>query len=912
MRPPTQYPVVQASNLGMHAARNVFVLTVNNRLARRLIQMLAQQQSARGQSVAEMPEVMPWSGWVTHQLTRANFEESLTPYSRLLDGFEAQLLWAQVIEQLEGDNALLDVYQAAAMALSADQLIQEWQINVFAHEYTEEYARFLQWRDAYRERLHALDALDTSSALTRLVQYVENGLPLPEQIVLAGFTEISPRMRTLLEALLARGVVVSTLLEDVPQESVVTRVQAASTQAEWLAAAHWARAQLDARPDGRFAIVAVSLDAQAAFARRVLETSLSDVNGASAHAFNVAVARPLSDWAACRAALAWLRTFVLMKEQFGAAPVDLGAALLSGYCIGHSAEQGARAMIDAGWRQWQVNRVSLAAWTQAIEPLHQLSPAWQRAWQDWQALPRTMALHRWSVVFRASLATLGFPGRGTQSSAMYQVLEAIDGLLERFESLSPLFSSMPSSEALSILSRLSRTTMFQPQRDPSARLDVLGLLEAEGGQWDGVWMLGLTDEVLPAATKPNPLIPMAALRRAQAPRATPEREIQWAHQIFANLCKVASIVTVSAPRLDGERALRPSPLIQHLIPTEMLDDPMIEPFVGGRISGLEVWQDDKGPPLEAGEKVTGGVSVLETQSINPLWAFFRYRLGLRGLPAYGELPQMALRGKFLHRVMERVWETLRDQDSLKLAIAQGTLSLQLEQIVEVVAATELSPYETTLRELETKRAIRLVTEWLVLEANRAPFVVQEIEQKRQLNIKGLVLDVRLDRLDHLVSTDSCDRVTRLLVIDYKTGQSLSGVLKDWESIRPVNLQVPVYAAILDAQTASGDEARNHISALMLVRLHAKGCAAVGLAEQDDLGLNGLKTLAEAKYQDADWPLLLSRLRAVIEMLAYEFVQGEALNQTWKTANLEYCDLLPLLRYYDQSEEDVQGDSDDDV
>jgi probable DNA repair protein len=495
---------------------------------------------------------------------------------------------------------------------------------------------------------------------------------------------------------------------------------------------------------------------------------------------------------------------------------------------------------------------------------------------------------------------------------MYQVLEAIDALLERFESLSALFPSIPSAEALSLLGRLSRTTMFQPQRDPTTRLDVLGLLEAEGGQWDGVWMLGLTDEVLPAATKPNPLIPMAALRRAQAPRATPEREIQWAQQIFENLCKVAPTVIVSAPRLEGERALRPSPLIQMLAPSESSGDAMLEPFAEGRAADLEVWRDDKGPPLANGEKVRGGVSVLETQSINPLWAFFRHRLGLKGLPAYGELPQMALRGKFLHGVMERVWERLRDQHRLKIALEQGTLSEQLEQIVAMVASTELSAYDPTLRELETKRAVRLVSDWLLLEASRAPFVVQEIEQKRQLNINGLVLDVRLDRLDHVVSVESNEDVKRLAVIDYKTGQSLPSVLKDWESTRPVNLQVPVYAAILGTPADLGDAARNYISALMLVRLHAKGCAAVGLAEHDDLGLSGLKTLAQAKYDDADWVRLLSRLRAVIEMLAQEFVEGDAQNQTLKTANLEHCDLLPLLRYYDQGEQEVQGDGDDDI
>src|SRR3546814_21080220 len=89
------------------------------------------------------------------------------------------------------------------------------------------------------------------------------------------------------------------------------------------------------------------------------------------------------------------------------------------------------------------------------------------------------------------------------------------------------------SGAVGLLRRLAQQTPFQPQRDPDARLDVLGFLESEGGRWDGAWVLGLTDEVLPATPKPNPFIPMAALRQANAPRATPERELHWAITLYA-------------------------------------------------------------------------------------------------------------------------------------------------------------------------------------------------------------------------------------------------------------------------------------------------------------------------------------------------------------------------------------------
>ena len=875
-------------------ARNTTVITVNNRLARRVIQSLARQQAAQAQPVSEIPTVVPWSGWVVQQLGRAGFQEGLTEHTLLLDHFAAQTVWAEVIDTLEKDRVLLDVNQAAAGALQADQLIDEWRISVDLVDATDEYKSFSRWRDGYRSRLHALDALDPNLAVTRLIQHIEGGLELPDTIVLAGFTEISPRMGILCAALLARGIALAVLREPAKPAAVVSRVVCGTAQSEWQAAAHWARAQLQAQPEGRFAIVAVSLDAQAPFARRVLARVLSDAQSLPAYTFNVAVARPLADWGAGRAALAWLRTFVLMKEQEQATPADLSAALLAGHCVGHVAEMGRRAQLDARWRQQYVSQVSVAAWTHSLSALEQLSPAWQRAWQDWQGAASSAPAYFWAGFFRATLATLGFPGVGQQSSAAYQVLEALDELFERFEALSAVLGVLTAGEAFKIFSRLARSTLFQPQRAVDARLDVLGLLEAEGGQWDAIWMLGLTDEVLPAIAKPNPFIPVQALRQAQAPRATPERELQWAEKIFEALCLTAPTVVVSSAMFEGERALRPSPLIVSFEPSADLWTPAI-PKSAKPV--LERLSDDQGPAVAEDEKISGGIGLLETQARNPLWAFIRHRLGVRGLPAYTELPYKMQRGMFLHGVLQRIWEELHDQDALHHAVVQHTLDAQLERIAYEVGRKELHAFEETLQRLEIERGIAVVRQWLALEATRLPFKVLEVEQKRKLSVKGLTLDVRLDRLDAV--GESNDQV----IIDYKTGSALPKILNDWKTPRPVNLQVPAYAMMLGQTDSSREQPASNISGLVLAQLHSKETVVAGLIEDDCLGIKGPQTLEEAKFKDESWQALLLRLQAAIEVLAAEFVSGHALNQAWNKADLEHCDVLPLLRLYEDEPSD---------
>jgi hypothetical protein len=90
---------------------------------------------------------------------------------------------------------------------------------------------------------------------------------------------------------------------------------------------------------------------------------------------------------------------------------------------------------------------------------------------------------------------------------------------------------------------------------------------------------------------------------------------------------------------------------------------------------------------------------------------------------------------------------------------------------------------------------------------------------------------------------------------------------------------------------------------VLAQLHSKETVVAGLVESDCLGIKGPQTLEEAKFNDESWQALLLRLQVAIEVLAAEFVSGHALNQAWNKADLEHCDVLPLLRLYEDEPSD---------
>ncbi|WP_195827882.1 PD-(D/E)XK nuclease family protein, partial [Bordetella pertussis] len=380
--------------------------------------------------------------------------------------------------------------------------------------------------------------------------------------------------------------------------------------------------------------------------------------------------------------------------------------------------------------------------------------------------------------------------------------------------------------------------------------------------------------------KPNPLLPLAVLRQVGAPRATPEREREWAEGMFMALRRCAPEMIASHAAMDGERELRPSPLIVRAAPADW------QPGTDAQVAALEqeILDDSQGPPLQAERQSRGGLDVLDTQARNPLWAFVRHRLGGRAMAPYADAATVSVRGQFLHRALELVWRMLPDQEALHAAMAEGRLAALVEQAIGEAARTELAGYPAALRELECARAAAVLANWFDSEAQRQPFEVAQIEQEHSWQRGALALKVRLDRMDRLADG-------RALIVDYKTGAAPGRPESDWARARPVNLQLPFYASVL------ADGADTEVAGLMLAQIHARQVSAQGLAA-DDLGIEGVTPVEQSKaFEGQPWPRILQRWRAAVEMLADEYANGYAANVALRQDDLKFCDAMPFLRLH---------------
>lgn len=877
-------PAVSMAQLQELNSAETVVLTVNKRYARRLLGHLSARLAGAGGTVA-VPEIVPLGAWLAQASDQLCFSEQWQPAAHQMDRFAALQRWEHSIEQCEEEGYFLDVGQAARLACEADTLLDEWSIELKPGEASVDFERFMQWRAHYRQSLEQADLDDANLAAERVLKAVQAGAlhMRHRHMVLHGFHEYSPRLQSLLSGLQDMGVEILQLQHEEAPATEVHRVQAQDADTEWRLAVQWARRQLDEDPDRTVAIVAAQLETQLPLVHRLLRQAMHTDQGALP--YNVAAARSLAEWPVVEAAMAWLKALFTLATKGQAEPAMLGEALRLGACQAEQSEAGGRARIDKAWRDNRITQVSRKEFADMLS-FHtpELALAWGKAVERFESVSAgAQGVDTWASVMRQCLEALGFPGTNRLDSAQFQTLEALEALLLQLAQQAPVLGRISALKAQSALARMARENLFQPQRDPRSHLDVLGFLEAEGGRWDAVWVLGLTDDILPAAVKPNPLIPAQVLRRVSAPRSTPERELEWARWMLSALLRCGNQVLLSAPLHQGEQELRPSPLIAHWPVLEMPWAVRAEQAVA-----QEALLDEQGPSLTLEERIRGGISVLDTQARNPLWAFVKFRLHGQALPDYARVGDMNTRGMFLHRAVELFWLRVKDQDSLHELIGEDSLLDVVQACIEQAAQEELADYGPVLRSLEMERGLAVLNEYAHQEAQRPPFALGATEHELSWSRGLLRLNLRLDRLDDLADGEQ-------LLLDYKTGIGELRPDKDWLRPRPVNLQLPFYAAALQDQGRS-------VSGLAFVRLHARQVGLSGLAAPG-MDIDGLTELESAQQ----WTAQIAQWKQAVEGLADEFLQGQAANQIWNRNDLMYCDVLPFLRLFQEDLQDNGGE-----
>lgn len=877
------------------------VLCSTPRLARSLRLEQARLQRDAGTARWQPPVVLTLAQWLDDVVSRAvlagELASDILP-RQVLDPLAERLLWERAIEKQTRDEAaqaLFDMAGLARTAAEAHKLMVEWKVELPHAGHTEETRQFLRWRDTFQGLCRQHQVLDPASAVEQQIEAIRSGAGLlPARLCLAGFDRFSPQETRLFTVLEDRGVLVDTWSSGMEHPGSACQLACDDAEAECRAAVAWAAERMQRNPAARLAIVAPELGVLRARLLALLDDVLHPQSALPAHAempraYDFSLGDPLPSHPVISCGLDLLRLGV---RRYRLAQQDAGRLLRNVYWSAGLFEADARARLDARMRGRlplltsldQLLRLARKAELEGgnlrrlIEHLDAMS-AVAATW------PRKQGARAWTVSFAALLDAAGWPGERSLSSHEYQAVQAWDSALADFGRLDELLGPLDAGTALQRFSALLQERIFQPEAEGEPRIAVMGMLEASAAPLDAVWVMGMNDHQWPPPPRPNPLLPAEAQRRVNAPNACSSVQAEFAEAIHDRLLRSAPEIIFSWSHREGERELRPSPMLAGLPLLDRAPEPSRTLAETLAVPASMEWLDDhQAPPVGPDEPLGGGTGLLKAQAICPAWAFYRYRLGARALDEPVEGLDALGRGNLLHLALQMFWqgrssEYLQglDGSGLEAAIAQA-----VEQGMRHFVEQCDEPLPAQFAVLEKQRLQRLLALWLELEKTRSPFDVVECERRIELEIEGLQVKLVLDRVDAL-------RDGRLVVLDYKTGASVTH--RSWAEDRIAEPQLPIYAALA---LKDGD-----IAAVCFAKVQSAEQKFIGIAAQNEVlpgvaGLDGARRLfPEERFPD--WAALIGHWRRSIGAVAAEIRAGEAGVRFRSEEELRDCEVKPLLR-----------------
>jgi RecB family exonuclease len=272
--------------------------------------------------------------------------------------------------------------------------------------------------------------------------------------------------------------------------------------------------------------------------------------------------------------------------------------------------------------------------------------------------------------------------------------------------------------------------------------------------------------------------------------------------------------------------------------------------------------------------------VLKNQADCPFRAFANHRLGACK-PIAPEIDVGAAeRGILAHRALELFWKKTRNRARLRQLKDTNDLDSAVRVSAQRAVASVFTGNGVDARRQfarqETQRIAALLRDWLEIELLRPDFEVIEKEKSGAINIGGLELSIRIDRIDRVDSD-------KLILIDYKTGEFSTG---DWFQERAQEPQLPLYALKYPA----------HGIACAVVKKHQEKMNFHAVARDPSI-IKGCKPVDYQKSAKcANWDELMEYWRKNLTVLAERFLAGHLRVDPFKTpGTCRNCGLETLCR-----------------
>lgn len=889
--------------LAVGLSANTTVVTPNRRLALALKNQFDHFQATQKLSVWDSADILPFSAFVERVYEDALYSASKTRLPVLLTATQVRTLWESIISGSDDGKCLLAIPQTAKLAYEAWQLAHAWQLFPKLNDFpqNEDSKVFQEWAQCFKritQQAQQIDDARLCDLIADSYEYLQ--IKKTKCLICYGFDAFTPQQIVFLEKLVTAGCEVISaqpISQCQPRNVNMQRVVCVDNQDEINRAAVWARARIEVEQTARIGVVVPSL---AKYRNAILRIFSSVMEPNVGSALPGAIRRTVPFNVSLGVALTSYPLINVIFQALGLAGSTIEferASLLlrSPFLGGGETEMVNRALLDAQIRKRSEPIITLErllalakrekSEVSCVLLIRQLSTLAKFCQINLHGLKKPST---WAKIFSALLQVIGFPGERTLDSNEYQTLRKWHEVVADFAMLDNVISVVGYDEAISRLRRMAAEILFQPET-PDVPIQILGVLEAAGLEFDYLWVMGLSDEAWPLHPRPNPFLPSGLQRAAKLPMGSTDESLAFSQRLTDGWLSCASEVVCSYPSWSGDHKLKPSSLIKYIAETA-LDLPV---YISHRDliqheSSLECYTDYEVPALSECEArqdgLSGGTAVIKDYAACPFRAMARHRINTESLRTPHTGLSAMERGTLVHDVLAQIWRHLRTKAALDHANVD-----ELERLLERVTDSAIAHIRQGRPEIlsgrfariEQRRLINLAREWLEEEKKRSYFTIVATEDKRSICIGGLKLTTRLDRIDEL---DDGQRI----IIDYKTQKvSINTMLGE----RPDEPQLPLYLI----------SAEPNAIAVAFAYVKTRNMGFIGIARDEDL-LPGMKALSESlqRQQYESWTVLVDSWRNSLEALAKGFFSGDArVDPKQYPITCRYCDIQPFCRIHER-------------
>jgi exodeoxyribonuclease-5 len=693
-----------------------------------------------------------------------------------LEGLQPDLAWAQALDET---FSLLCRYRLLSLEPDPqDSPLVAWRRQIMG---------------VFQDISRAEGCLTEAELFPILLRSLDAGqVSLPEKLLVAGLETPAPVEEAFLTAVARRLPVVHLRVQGPPgavQEAIVLPDR--RQEVEW-AAARLVELAHQGLPLHRLALTSPDLPSYLPDLRRALAELLGPPQTDRAGAYNFSQGPTLAKTPLWQAALLPLK-FV----SGGELRADLVSLLLSPYYRFFQEHQRRLPLWDRVFREHRVERgweflQRVAAQADLAEPAGEVLPVLDRVWR----LLRPAPAHgrEWAARLTGVWQSLGFP-HGLEETEAWQ-WSRVEALLR--ELTGPLArESLTAAEFQEWLTLGAGQVLLPGEGVQDAGLQVLGLLEMRGLDFERVLCLGLNSGVFPPPPRPLPLLSPG--EREKVLGGTYQSQHRFAREAFDALLAAAPQITLTRARLVDQ---------EECVATSMFGGEWRREEISPLARPHPAWLRSPGvraalaPPPDLTPEAATPISiplppeVSLTQAQTALGCPCRFLLEV--LIAIRELPEIEAglsppeRGDRLHKVLARFAE-----DFQKILDTQKIWGDdQWEEAKELLAATAHRLLEDRLTDLhwqaEWERWLGeegLLWEWLRLERERFHQGWRWLAMEERFQDLGgpgwpFRLKGRIDRID-------CHRDEGLILWDYKTGE-VPKAQKVFDDLKEV--QLPGYLA----------------------------------------------------------------------------------------------------------------------